>query len=84
MKHLYSGLSIEEREALVDLLQSPGWKPLLKAIEVLVVDQEQAVLKRNIDEGVDKLVHSKLRAEGARKLAHDINQIKEVYKKSAK
>ena len=80
MKHLFQGLSIDERESLADLLQSPGWKPLLKVVGKLVDEHEQSVIKRNIDEGVDKLVHAKLRAEGARKLGSDIEQIKEKFK----
>lgn len=84
MKHLYSKLSVDDREALADVMQSAGWKPLLHVIEQLVVDLEQAVIKRHIDDGVDKLVHAKLRAEGARKLAADLHQFKEIYKKTAK
>jgi len=84
MKHLYSKLNMEEREALTDVFQAAGWKPLLKVIEQLVVDTEAQVLRRHIDEGVDKLVHAKLRSEGARKLALDIEQLKEWHKKTAK
>lgn len=71
----------EEQEALADLLQHYGWKALMNVIEQLVVDQEQQVLRRHVDEGVDKLVHAKLRAEGARKLAADILQVKELSKR---
>lgn len=77
MKQITKSLTTEERESLDEMLRNDGFKPLLKAIELLVYNQEQAVLKYNIDGGVDKLVHAKLRAEGARRLFEDIKQVKE-------
>lgn len=77
-------MNIDEEEALRDLFSHPGWKPLLKAIDHLTSDQEQLVLKYQVSDGADGLVHLKLRAEGARKLSRDIAQLKQLDKKAGK
>ena len=75
-------LTPEEQDFLIEVLESEGWRALLKVIDQLVTDQEQDVLKRNVSDGVDQLVHAKLRAEGAAKLRAEIERIKQVHQKS--
>lgn len=75
-------LNLDQREALVDLAQHYAWPALLKAIDELVVKQEQAVLTFDIEGGgIDRFVHAKLRAEGARKLRADIEHLTKLLKK---
>lgn len=62
-------LTIEESEALLDLTQHPGRSPLLAVMELLVQNQERAVLAYDLGSGnVQSLLNLKSQAEGARKL----------------
>ena len=69
-------LSQDEREALIDVLKSDGWSPLLKCIEQLVQRQEELLLSYDLGNGADRLIHEKARVEGARRVQADIQQIK--------
>lgn len=69
-------LSPEERDLLRGLTESQGYKHLLTVIEQLVREQEESVLRLHISDGVEQLVHAKLRAEGAAKLAADLSLLK--------
>lgn len=80
MSTLGKGLSIDEREALGLLVQDTAWPALLKLIDQLAYDQETAVLRALASDGAEKLMALKLRAEGARKLATDIEALKAKFK----
>ena len=80
MKDLNKLLSIDESEALADMLRHEGWKALIKLIDGLVEEQEYSVIKLSSEEGADKLLHAKLKSEGARKLRVDIEKIKAKFK----
>lgn len=71
-------LNQEDREALAELRQGEGIKPLLMEIENRVLVLEKEVLNVNLD-GTNnhELIARKLRAEGARKLFNDLRQILE-------
>jgi hypothetical protein len=75
-------LNMDEAEAFESLFSHPGYKSLLKIVDQLVIDQEQAVLKLDISSGVDALVYAKMRAEGARKLYNAITQLKSIHTKA--
>jgi len=78
-------LSIEEKELLLELLDSDGLPILLRVIESKVEDLEAKVLRFNLAEGVEALAYEKARAEGARKLLGSIRDLKqEVQKKQRK
>ncbi len=70
---------MEERDNLSDLYTHEGWKPLMKIIECLTQEQEQALVTLSVEEGAEKLFHLKLRAEGARKLAGLISKAREQH-----
>lgn len=80
MQHLVKLLTLDERDYVADLVRHDGWKPLLEMVEQLVSDQESAVLRLQINDGVEALVHAKLKAEGARKLSADVARLKELFK----
>lgn len=71
-------LSLDEREQVQEILDHETMPALLKLIEEVVKDMEQDVIRRHLDEGVDKLVHTKLRAEGARKLLTVLLEVKKA------
>ncbi len=72
-------LTQDEKEQLQELLLSDGWNALLRALDLLVEDKEEKVVKFHLDGGVERLVQLKLRAEGARELRSDVGQFKEIY-----
>jgi hypothetical protein len=74
-------LTPEERELLVEVLLSQGWTSLLRAIDIEVGRLEQLLVKYDLSEGAEKLVHAKARVEGAHKLRYAINQMKSRYLK---
>lgn len=74
-------LDRDDTDALLELMVGHGWKPLLAAVENLVNDEEQRLLKYNLEDGAEKLVHAKARVEGARRLASNLRDLKEVLKK---
>ncbi len=76
-------LNPEEREDISDLVTSHEWPALQKAIKQLVGRQEQALLAFDCShEGADRqLLQAKLRVEGAKRLATDIEQLGELIKK---
>jgi hypothetical protein len=74
-------LTVEEADAVADLLVHSGWRPLLKLVERMTRDQEEAVIRMKVSDGEKEVLHAKLRAEGARKLASDIEQLKTKFKK---
>lgn len=84
MKNAKVRLTGEQQDALSELFDSYGWPALIAAIEQLVAAREQGVLRLNIAEGVDRLVHEKLRAEGARQLRTDIELLREHSRKQAR
>ena len=72
-------LNADDREDLENVLQSVGWKVLLRIAEELTSDIEKRVLQYNLEDGLERLGHAKARAEGARKLMHSIQQLQKVY-----
>lgn len=67
-------LNVDDQEALRDLLDHPGIKPLKLAITSLVECQERAVLRYNLETGDEKaLAFLKAQAEGAAKLLANLN-----------
>lgn len=79
-----SKLTIDEKEFLHDLVNSPGWPVLLKKVDWLASNIESAVLRYNLDDGPEKLVHAKARAEGSRQLLVAIQGIKKEFKQADK
>lgn len=63
---------------------SHGWEPLLKVVDQLVQEQEQNVIRYNLEEGPDGLVIEKARAEGAIKLRRKLQDVKDVVFKRRK
>jgi hypothetical protein len=82
---LIKSLSLEERDALLDVLtHEEGWRALMKIVEGLTVEQEQAILKMDIAKGAEALFHERLKAEGARKLRVEIGRLKKAATKKEK
>lgn len=80
MQPLAKLLSADERDAVADLVTHEGWSAFMKLVEGLVAEQEHEVIKLTIKDGVDQVIHAKLRAEGARKLRHSIERLKGHFK----
>lgn len=59
-------LSLDEKENLQQLFTHSGWKPFLTLLESALKRQQESVLKYNLDDGPEKLVIAKARAEGAK------------------
>lgn len=74
-------LNIDDQEALEELLTSHGWEPLLKVIALLAHDQEQNVIRYDLNQGPEGLVIAKARAEGANLMKLRIKEIKDEVKK---
>ncbi len=78
-------LSIDQQEYLLDQVQSSGWPYLVQVIDQFVAQYEQDVIRLNIEDGITtRLVHTKLRAEGAKKLAADIKALPNLVKQQVK
>lgn len=78
-------LTIDEQEYLLDMVQGSQWPHLLNVLERYVSQYEQDAIRLNIEDGnVTRLVHTKLRAEGARKLAADIRSLPNLVKKQVR
>lgn len=77
-------LTIDEKEFLHDLVNSSGWSVLLKRIEQMATNIDSAVLRYNLSDGTDKLVHAKARSEGSRQLQLAIMNIKQEFKQADK
>jgi hypothetical protein len=78
-------LSLDEQEYILDLVQGPGWPHFLQVLERFVDGAERDVLRCQIEDGnVTRLVHTKLRSEGARKLAADVRNLPALVKKQIK
>lgn len=78
-------LTVNEQEYILDMVQHAGWPLLLDVIGRLVDRQEQLVLRTTIEDGnVTRLIHDKLRSEGARKLAADIKNLPKIVKERVK
>lgn len=73
-------LTQDQQEALLELRDNDGVRPLLIEIENRVEVMEHEVITASVDNR-DELIHRKLRAEGARKLLLDITKILKPEKK---
>jgi len=73
-------LSDDHKYSLYELLLSDGYHPLLHVLEEHVRDMEDATNKYNLKDGVQGLVETKARAEGARRLAHNLTKFLEEFK----
>lgn len=70
-------LSLEAREALSEMLDNEeGFSALIQTVEYFVKIEEERLLKYNLGDGADQLVHQKARVEGSRKLANAIKELK--------
>jgi hypothetical protein len=63
-------LSIEEKEALIEFMASPAFKPLLRIIDEHAREQEEEVVKVPLRSEEDEatVLYAKSRGDGARKL----------------
>jgi len=59
-------LSLDQQEELRQVFTHSGWKPFVTLMESALKRQQETVLKYNLDEGPEKLVIAKARAEGAK------------------
>ena len=84
MLDAFSKLSIDERDAVADLLDTDGWRPLLKLIAGMCADHERAVISLSADNGSEPIMRAKLKAEGARKLEADIAALPNKIRKLSK
>lgn len=70
-------LSLEVREALSEMIDNEdGFNALIQAVEYFVKIEVDRLLKFNLQDGADQLVHQKARVEGAYKLANAIKELK--------
>lgn len=68
--------NLEQIDSLMELRDHSGFYILRKEIEELVVDQEELALKVPTDKGeAGELLYKKAMADGARKLAREINLV---------
>lgn len=77
MKTAFNKLTLDQRDALAELLGNEGWKPLLAVIDGLAREEEEKVLSLHVNDGPDKIIHQKLKAEGARALAINVRRMPE-------
>lgn len=71
-----AGLADHEIDLLVDLYkEGNAIRVLCKFIDDLVKKQELRLVSMSSTEGAEKLFHTKLRAEGARKLLSEIQSL---------
>lgn len=75
-------LNVDEVEFLHDLVNSNGWPVLLKKVDALAAHIDSRVLSYNLEDGADRLVQAKARAEGARALQRAIIEIKKEFKQA--
>lgn len=64
-------LSVDEKDAIVSLLDAEGYRTFLAILDYHVSLQEEEVLAMRLEastDSVEKLAYAKSRAEGARKL----------------
>jgi hypothetical protein len=73
-------LTEDERDALRELVYSPGWEPLLKVVEQFVATQERKLVSYNLKEGPEGLVHARAALNGADMLRADLNNLKKLFK----
>ena len=59
-------LALDQEEELTQLLAHSGWKPFVTLMETALKRQQEVVLNYNLEEGTEKLVLAKARAEGAK------------------
>lgn len=62
-------LTEEAHQELLELLLHPGYRALVQEVENLTESIEADTLRYSLTSGAEGLVHTKARAEGARKLA---------------
>ena len=84
MQQEWKALNLDERDAVHDLLDHAGWRPLLKLVEGFVREQEAKLLSLNVADGENKIVHQKLRAEGAKQVSKDLATLPQYIKKLSK
>lgn len=75
-------LSLDEQEYILDMIQGAGWPHFLNVVDRFVDGAERDVVRCTIEDGnTTRLVHTKLRAEGAKKLAADLRNLPAIVKK---
>ena len=73
-----AGLNLDEADLVNELLASrEGYKAFLKVVRKMVENSETDVIKMSSSEGAEKVFNAKLRAEGARKLFFELEQLQE-------
>lgn len=84
MQTAFKALTLEQRDEVSELLDMPGWRSLVLLVEGLAKEQEDKVISLAVTDGESKVIHQKLRAEGARSLAKDLNQFPQFIRKLSK
>lgn len=69
-------LTVEEKENLEVMLDSPGWAAVCKVLEQLTSDFDKRVLSYNLNEGPQGLMIAKAQAEGASTLYRRFTEVK--------
>lgn len=73
-----ASLNIDEAHLVEELLASrDAYRAYLKVARKMVENLESEVIRMSSHEGAEKIFHAKLRAEGARKLFHELEQLAE-------
>ncbi len=65
-------MTLDEQELLSEFYDSQYWPVLQLALRALVKEQENNVLRYRLDEGPEKLLFEKARAEGASNLVNKL------------
>lgn len=69
-------LSVEEQEWLIEVLERPGYKVLLKVLDMVVQEQMQRVVQYNLENGSEKdLSLLKSRYDGAAQAVRNFQQL---------
>ena len=66
-------LKLEQKSAIIEVSEHPGFRALMSIIEALVESQEQQTLATPLTAGKEsEILYAKARAEGASKLHRDL------------
>lgn len=71
-------LSMDEQENLLAMFMSSGWDSFYKVMLEAMKKQEYRVLTYNLEDGPEKLVQEKARAEGAKRFMDAITRYRDT------
>lgn len=68
-------LSLEDKEAILNLKSMDELKVLLKVMDIAVADKAKLVLAASLTQGTDDLIYRKAAYDGARAVVQEIKRV---------